>query len=103
MGPEGTWWLTSNGLILTAGHVITLAVYEGDVIEFNVPPNNAAGEPQPANPNDQFPINFPIPATQYCDDGVGNDWAIVQCNPNGTGKTLIKLKMHFLDWLMTNH
>ena len=55
VGPEGTWWLTSNGLILTAGHVITSPVYEGDVIEFNVPPNNAAGEPQPANPNDQFP------------------------------------------------
>lgn len=93
-----TAWLTSNGVLLTAGHCVDWDPDEGgpglpdgvldidanDVIEFNVPASQADGTPVFSAPDDQYPINLNSVSWHF--DGVGQgkgkDWAVFGALPN---------------------
>jgi hypothetical protein len=81
----GTAWLSSNGALLTAGHV----AQQMDTVEFNVPPSSCAGTPTWAAAQDTYAVD---PASMVfsndtegedCPGGdCGRDWAVFACFPN---------------------
>jgi V8-like Glu-specific endopeptidase len=90
LGWVGTVWLTSNGAILTAAHVVDWDPFGGDgesdlldsaFIEFSVPASDANGDINPAEEEDQYKIDFDniIIPNRW---GRGYDWAILRCLPN---------------------
>ncbi len=102
-----TAWMASNGAFLTAGHCV-----DGDpdqagpglpngvvdigflntVVEFNVPPSLPNGIPQPALPQDQYPVTGAFVAYEFAGansdfDSIGADWAVFHVGPNANGET----------------
>ena len=76
-----TVFIVSNGAHLTAGHCFQRSDYgDPDLLEFNVPLSDANGDPNFADPDDQYPVDL----TSYTrhENGQGDDWAIFACNPN---------------------
>jgi len=73
-----TGWIVSDGKYITAGHCISS---NAQVLQFNVPPSLPGGTTQNPPPEDQYPI---IQSSFVgTGSGVGNDWAVFDCNPNG--------------------
>ncbi|MGH1364106.1 MAG: FlgD immunoglobulin-like domain containing protein [Calditrichia bacterium] len=72
-----TGWIVADGKHITAGHCISS---NSQVLQFNVPPSLPGGTTQNPPPEDQFPI---IQSSFVgTGSGVGNDWAVFDCNPN---------------------
>ncbi|HEY3244699.1 MAG TPA: trypsin-like peptidase domain-containing protein [Phycisphaerae bacterium] len=106
-GSGCTAWLVANGAFVTAGHCV-----DGDpdgfgpmlpdgivdngflntVVEFNVPSSSSNGVPQPALPQDQYPVSglyvaFQHPGEAPNFDSIGVDWAVFHVGPNANGVT----------------
>lgn len=76
-----TGWMTANSTILTAGHCADFGAYtQPDMIEFNVPLSNAAGDPQFANADDQYPIDQTH--FDFHNNGLGDDWGVFEALEN---------------------
>lgn len=98
-----TAWLVANGAILTAGHCVDFDPDQGGpqltdgnsnwvgqtvTMEFDVPPSDNMGTPQPAAPQNRFQVN--VNSVQYYYPGIapgnlaglGRDWAIFTVQPN---------------------
>jgi hypothetical protein len=102
-----TAWLAANGAFLTAGHCVDGdpdqsgpqlpdgmidAGFLATVVEFNVPPSLPNGTPQPALPQDQYPVSGVYVAYQFAGssgsfNSIGADWAVFHVGPNANGVT----------------
>lgn len=74
-----TAWLVSNGAVCSAGHCVDTG--PGNFFEVNVPASDADGTPNPALPNDQFPVDNSNVLWQDS-GGLGGDWGIYALFPN---------------------
>ena len=87
-----TGWIASNGSHLTAGHCEVLG--DMDILEFNVPASDDDGTINFSDPVDQYPINQP--SINFTNGGIGNDWAVFDCNPNSnTGLLPVQAQQSF--------
>ncbi|MGI9015097.1 MAG: trypsin-like serine peptidase [Phycisphaerales bacterium] len=91
-----TAWLASNGAVLTAGHCVDFDPDRGGpllpdgipdisgVVEFNVPASNSNGTTNPADIEDQYPIDFVYLAWRFDGEGqgLGKDWGVFSVGPN---------------------
>ncbi len=75
----GTVWLVSNGLILTAGHVLVDNDREY-YVELNIPSSEESGDPVPSAIEDRYLVDKS--SIIGIDGGLGNDWAVFLCYPN---------------------
>lgn len=78
--PSCTGWITVTGALLTAGHCYD-APPVPQVIEFNVPQNDANGNHNWSHPNDQYLVRINRVVWNYPND-VGQDWAVFDVAPN---------------------
>ena len=79
-----TAWIGSNGSHLTAAHCFNRSDYgDPDLMEFNVPLSSAAGSPNFADPDDQYPVALGSETIGVADN-IGQDWAVFNTNPNST-------------------
>ena len=60
------------------------------VVEFNVPLSSGSGQPSPADPSDQYPINTGMVSWRYdgAGQGLGKDWSVFAVNPSDTSGLL---------------
>ncbi len=88
-----TAFIVSNGAHLTAGHCFQRADYgDPDLLEFNVPLSDANGDPNFADPDDQYPVD--LSSYTRHENGRGDDWAIFACNPNSNTGLLPVQRQH---------
>jgi hypothetical protein len=90
----GTVWMTSNGALCTAGHVVDTnadGVQDlpvGAVAEFVINGSACDGTPQPSAAANQYPIDFTSLAGNFNNGGLGADWAVFEVNPNANTNLL---------------
>lgn len=78
----GTAWVTSTGVLVTAGHLRDDGITS---IEFNVPFSDPEGTPRHSQPRDQYIVNQNT--WIYSNNGEGDDWAVFNVyNNTQTGK-----------------
>ena len=80
-----TAWIAAYGIHFSAGHCFQ-RVFEGDpeLMEFDVPDSDANGDPNFADPEDQYPVdvaNFDA-VDDRNENGLGDDWAVFRVNAN---------------------
>ncbi|GMV00277.1 MAG: hypothetical protein HND39_09070 [Ignavibacteriota bacterium] len=94
-----TGFIIPNGKIVTAGHVISEDIVDGDWIEFNVKPSLPNGDLQYSDPEDKYMIDMNSISYQYEGlnaSGYGKDWAVFSVFPNSiTGLTPIQAQQSY--------
>lgn len=94
-----TAWLTNdtNRMFMSAGHC---PVGVGSIAHFNTPLSTALGIPQPAHPNEQYPVDAASIQRQIGGHSLGNDWMYLAYHRNSnTGRTAAQAYGVYFDHL----
>lgn len=77
VSPGCSAWMIAPDIALTAGHCGATGQFE--TLSFRVPLSSDVGEPQAADPDDQYPFFYEMSSGS---GGIGNDWAIGRVGRN---------------------